>query len=130
VPGKRKGWEIGKKKSNMSTNFTQKGIEMMKQAVAADQAENYDEALRLYMTGIDYFMTGLKCEPKIFHDLASQSLCNQLHNVLDNQALLDKKIEISFNQCCCTYFCCHPTNISCVRKKPKQTKRTPRAKRW
>lgn len=46
----------------MATSMTQKGIEIMKQAVAADEGKNYEQAIKLYLTGIDYFMTGLKYE--------------------------------------------------------------------
>eukprot|EP00299_Pterocystis_sp_00344_P011054 c509_g1_i2.p1 GENE.c509_g1_i2~~c509_g1_i2.p1 ORF type:complete len:321 (+),score=84.42 c509_g1_i2:37-999(+) len=42
--------------------FIPKGIELVNQAVAADEKKDYNEAIRLYISGIDYFMTGLKYE--------------------------------------------------------------------
>ena len=68
----------------MTVNFTQKGIEVMKQAVAADNSKDYETALRLYISGIDYFMTSLKCE---FH-----GGCDHL---LRSDGLSDEKNERS-----------------------------------
>lgn len=51
----------------MTTNFTQKAIELVKQATEEDKNQNYPEALKLYQQGVDHFLTALKYEknPKI-----------------------------------------------------------------
>mmetsp|Transcript_6693 Transcript_6693/g.24789 ORF Transcript_6693/g.24789 Transcript_6693/m.24789 type:complete len:438 (+) Transcript_6693:263-1576(+) len=51
----------------MSTNFTDKAIELVKQAVEADNAQNYPQAFNLYKTSLEYFTTAIKYErnPKL-----------------------------------------------------------------
>eukprot|EP01083_Nonionella_stella_P080445 221103_1 len=44
------------------SQFINKGIEFIKQAVAHDNKEEYAEALGLYQRGVEYLMTGLKYE--------------------------------------------------------------------
>lgn len=44
----------------MNNEFIPKGMEIIKQAVIADNAENYEQALALYKSGLSYFMTGIK----------------------------------------------------------------------
>lgn len=46
----------------MYTDFKEKAIEYVKQAVEEDNAGNYDEALKLYMYALEYFKTHLKYE--------------------------------------------------------------------
>eukprot|EP01083_Nonionella_stella_P202206 738939_1 len=46
----------------MTTNFLSKGTEIIQQAVIKDNAEEYDIALNLYSTGIQYLLTALKYE--------------------------------------------------------------------
>ena len=46
----------------MTTNFVQKGTEIIKEAVIKDNNEEYDAALSLYGQGIQYLMTGMKYE--------------------------------------------------------------------
>eukprot|EP00300_Choanocystis_sp_HF-7_P002134 c11666_g1_i2.p1 GENE.c11666_g1_i2~~c11666_g1_i2.p1 ORF type:complete len:427 (+),score=120.28 c11666_g1_i2:45-1325(+) len=46
----------------MTTNFTQKGIEIMKAAVQADNDKDYEKAVQLYLSGIEHFMISLKYE--------------------------------------------------------------------
>mmetsp|Transcript_37900 Transcript_37900/g.60744 ORF Transcript_37900/g.60744 Transcript_37900/m.60744 type:complete len:439 (-) Transcript_37900:288-1604(-) len=46
----------------MTTNFVQKGTDIIKQAVQKDNAEEYEAALNLYTQGVQYLMTGLKYE--------------------------------------------------------------------
>ena len=40
----------------------QKAIELVKKATEADNAENYEEALRHYEHALDYFLHALKCK--------------------------------------------------------------------
>jgi len=44
----------------MDNTFIPKGMEIVKQAVIADNADELDKALSLYKQGLQYFMTGLK----------------------------------------------------------------------
>lgn len=46
----------------MTTNFVQKGTEIIKEAVQKDNAEDYQAAQEKYIQGIQYLMTGLKYE--------------------------------------------------------------------
>ena len=41
---------------------SQKAIDLLKKATAADSHEEYEEALRLYQHAIDYFLHALKCK--------------------------------------------------------------------
>jgi len=43
-------------------SFLQKAISIVTKATEADQAQNYEEALRLYQLSLEYFMTALKYE--------------------------------------------------------------------
>ncbi len=42
-------------------DFFGKGIEIIKQAIKEDESHHFPEALRLYIHGVTYWMTGLKC---------------------------------------------------------------------
>lgn len=42
--------------------FIQKGIELITKATEEDKKKNYEEALRLYEHGVDYFLHALKCK--------------------------------------------------------------------
>ncbi len=46
----------------MSSDFLQKGIAQVQLAVEADNAGRYAEAYKLYFTGLDYFITAVKCK--------------------------------------------------------------------
>lgn len=46
----------------MTTKFVNQGIDIIKEAVQKDNAEEYEEALKLYQQGIQYLITGLKYE--------------------------------------------------------------------
>jgi vacuolar protein-sorting-associated protein 4 len=41
--------------------FVQKAIDLVTKATEADQAKNYEEALRLYEHGVEYFLHAIKC---------------------------------------------------------------------
>eukprot|EP00698_Gefionella_okellyi_P003970 TRINITY_DN1367_c0_g1_i11.p1 TRINITY_DN1367_c0_g1~~TRINITY_DN1367_c0_g1_i11.p1 ORF type:complete len:370 (-),score=92.65 TRINITY_DN1367_c0_g1_i11:1327-2436(-) len=44
------------------TQFYQKGIELVGKAISADEREQYEDAMPLYIRGIEYMLTGLKYE--------------------------------------------------------------------
>ncbi|KAJ1624172.1 P-loop containing nucleoside triphosphate hydrolase protein [Pavlovales sp. CCMP2436] len=46
----------------MDNNFIPKAIELVTQAIAADQEKRYEEAFGLYERSLEYFVTGLKYE--------------------------------------------------------------------
>jgi len=46
----------------MSSNFIQQGVQLVSEAIKADNDGNYSEALNLYKRSLEYFMTGLKYE--------------------------------------------------------------------
>lgn len=46
----------------MDSQFIPKAIDMVKDAIAADNNQDYEVALGLYKKSLDYFMTGLKYE--------------------------------------------------------------------
>lgn len=46
----------------MENQFIPQAVEIVKQAIAADQAGDYEKALPLYKRSLEYFMTGLKYE--------------------------------------------------------------------
>lgn len=47
----------------MDSQFIPKAIDMVKDAIAADNNQDYETALGLYKKSLEYFMTGLKYEP-------------------------------------------------------------------
>lgn len=47
----------------MENSFIPKAIDTVKDAIAADTAQEYEIALGLYKKSLEYFMTGLKYEP-------------------------------------------------------------------
>lgn len=46
----------------MDSQFIPKAIDMVKDAIAADNSQDYETALGLYKKSLEYFMTGLKYE--------------------------------------------------------------------
>lgn len=47
----------------MATGTTlQKAIELVTKATEEDRNKNYEEALRLYEHGVEYFLHAIKCE--------------------------------------------------------------------
>lgn len=46
----------------MDSQFIPKAIDMVKDAIAADNNQDYEVALGLYKKSLEYFMTGLKYE--------------------------------------------------------------------
>ena len=46
----------------MQNQFIPQAVEIVKQAIEADNAGEYEKALPLYKRALEYFMTGLKYE--------------------------------------------------------------------
>lgn len=46
----------------MSLPSLQKAIDLVTKATEEDKAKNYEEALRLYQHGVEYFLHAIKCE--------------------------------------------------------------------
>jgi hypothetical protein len=42
-------------------DFFPKGIKNLTSAINEDNQKHYDEALRLYLIAVEYFLAGLKC---------------------------------------------------------------------
>ena len=42
--------------------YFQKAIDIVTKATEEDSAKNYEEALRLYQHGVEYFLHAIKCE--------------------------------------------------------------------
>lgn len=49
-------------RADMSSDFLQKGIEQVQKAIDADNGGRYEDAWKLYMLALEYFMTALKYE--------------------------------------------------------------------
>ena len=45
----------------MAATFFPQGIAHLNAAVAQDKAQNYKEALKLYVRSLEFFIAGLKC---------------------------------------------------------------------
>ena len=46
----------------MENQFTPQAVEIVKQAIAADQAGDHEKALPLYKRALEYFLMGMKYE--------------------------------------------------------------------
>ncbi|EWM25266.1 putative vps4-vacuolar sorting protein [Nannochloropsis gaditana] len=62
-----------------SSNFITQAIEIVKQAIDADQKGEYENALGYYKKSLDYFMAGLKYEKKSGHEGNDTSPGRRLH---------------------------------------------------
>jgi hypothetical protein len=51
----------GTKAIKMAATFFPQGIAHLNAAVAQDKAQNYKEALKLYVRSLEFFIAGLKC---------------------------------------------------------------------
>ncbi|OWB73045.1 hypothetical protein B5S31_g2777 [[Candida] boidinii] len=78
----------------MSTNFLEKAIDLVQQAIKADTASNHDEAYKLYYNGLDYLMLALKYEknPKS-KELIRAKFTEYLARAEQLKELLDKKSQ-------------------------------------
>ncbi|KAI8573480.1 hypothetical protein RHMOL_Rhmol01G0280900 [Rhododendron molle] len=75
----------------MYSNFKERAIEYVKQAVQEDNAGNYAKAFPLYMNGLEYFRTHLKYEknPKI-KEAITQKFTEYLRRAEEIRAMLDE----------------------------------------
>jgi len=48
--------------ANVMLYCLQKAIDIVTKATEEDSAKNYEEALRLYQHGVEYFLHAIKCE--------------------------------------------------------------------
>eukprot|EP00894_Picocystis_sp_ML_P004222 jgi/Pico_ML_1/54739/g609.t1 len=91
-------FHICREERAMYTDFKEKAIEYVKQAVEEDNAGNYDEALKLYMYALEYFKTHLKYEknPK-----AKEAITNKFKEYLERaetlRGVIDKKVHSPTN---------------------------------
>ncbi|WZN65423.1 AAA-ATPase [Chloropicon roscoffensis] len=76
----------------MYTNFKDKAIEFVKEAVTEDTAGNYDKALSLYINALEYFKTHLKYEknPRAKEAITAKfeeylKRAEEVRKMLDNQ---------------------------------------------
>lgn len=76
----------------MYTNFKDKAIEFVKEAVTEDSAGNYDKALSLYINALEYFKTHLKYEknPRAKEAITAKfeeylKRAEEVRKMLDNQ---------------------------------------------
>mmetsp|Transcript_5398 Transcript_5398/g.13931 ORF Transcript_5398/g.13931 Transcript_5398/m.13931 type:complete len:255 (-) Transcript_5398:31-795(-) len=76
----------------MYTNFKDKAIEFVKEAVAEDSAGNYEKALNLYINALEYFKTHLKYEknPRAKEAITAKfeeylKRAEEVRKMLDNQ---------------------------------------------
>lgn len=81
----------------MQTQFIPQAVEIVKQAIEADTAGDYEKALPLYRRSLEYFMTGLKYEQNpaakktILERVAGyMKRAEDLKNVLDSQSGVSK----------------------------------------
>jgi hypothetical protein len=58
----------------MAATFFPQGIAHLNAAVAQDKAQNYKEALKLYVRSLEFFMAGLKCIPPPKHPTSPASI--------------------------------------------------------
>lgn len=45
-----------------TTDFLQKGIDLVQKAIEFDTAGKYEDAYKQYYNGLDYFMMAIKCK--------------------------------------------------------------------
>lgn len=55
-----------------NTNTLNKAIELVTKATEEDRNKNYEEALRLYEHGVEYFLHAIKCTSSIFISIKYQ----------------------------------------------------------
>jgi len=59
----------------------QKAIDIVTKATEEDSAKNYEEALRLYQHGVEYFLHAIKCEYWIVDIRISLFGLHQMHEM-------------------------------------------------
>lgn len=48
-----------------TTDFLQKGIDLVQKAIEFDTAGKYEDAYKQYYNGLDYFMMAIKCKSRL-----------------------------------------------------------------
>ena len=76
----------------MSNTFIPQAVEIVKQAIEADGAGEYEKALPLYRRSLEYFMTGLKYEQ---NPAGENSLNNNLTAV--SVQLFEASRDVKYN---------------------------------
>jgi len=74
----------------MYSNFKEKAVEYIKEAVAEDNAGNYEKAFRLYMSALDYLKTHLKYEK---NPRSKETLTTKFMEYLDRAEELKKMLD-------------------------------------
>lgn len=85
-------------------NFIDKALVIIKDAVAADNADQHEQALKLYTSALEYFMTGLKYEKnQKKKDLVKEKVkeymarAEQLREFIDKKSKKKKPIKTGAN---------------------------------
>ena len=74
----------------MSNTFIPQAVEIVKQAIEADGAGEYEKALPLYRRSLEYFMTGLKYEQNPAGEREQESISTVfLWNILEGYVLVE-----------------------------------------
>lgn len=74
----------------MQSDKINQGVEIVKQAIKADQEKKYDEAYDLYMRSFDYFVVGLRYEKNQHRKSAVEQ---QVVSYMDRAEQLKKHLE-------------------------------------
>lgn len=83
----------------MDSQFIPKAIDTVKDAIAADNNQDYELALGLYKKSLEYFMTGLKYEPNpVSLDFALCTDTRKERNIL--RVLLRIQQQVFLLLCC------------------------------
>lgn len=72
------------------TNFLEKATEIVRQATAEDSKENYEEALRLYMNSLEYFMAAIKYER---NEKTKETVRKKITEYLGRAEILKQKLK-------------------------------------
>lgn len=78
----------------MDAQFIPKAVEIVKQAVIADNNDEYEQALSLYKKALEYFMTGLKYEK---NDKSKEAIREKMGEYMKRAEQLREHIEKSKN---------------------------------
>ncbi|CAB1120112.1 unnamed protein product [Ectocarpus sp. CCAP 1310/34] len=74
----------------MDSQFIPKAIDMVKDAIAADNNQDYETALGLYKKSLEYFMTGLKYEP---NPMAKATIMKRVEGYMKRAETLKEIVE-------------------------------------
>ena len=76
----------------MQTNFIKQAVEIVTEAIAADNAEDYERALGLYKRSLEVFMTGVKYEKnQAARDLVLQRVEGYMKRAEDLKNVLEQR---------------------------------------